>query len=58
MKFMNENLKRVEKFLDDAGAYYLATIDGDEPRVRPFGTALIYEDRLYIQTGKIKEVSK
>ena len=58
MKFMNEKLKKVEKFLDDAGAYYIATVDGDEPRVRPFGTALIYEDKLYIQTGKIKEVSK
>ncbi len=51
-------MQRVEKFLKDAGVYYLATVDGDQPRVRPFGTAHIFEGRLYIQTGKIKEVSK
>lgn len=52
------NLERVLKFLDDAQTYYLATMEGDQPRVRPFGTALIYKDKLYIQTGKIKPVSK
>ena len=52
------NLERVLKFLDDAQTYYLATMEGDQPRVRPFGTALIYQDKLYIQTGKIKPVSK
>ena len=54
---MNERLERVIKFLDEAKTYYLATVEGDQPRVRPFGTALIYKDRLYIQTGKIKPVS-
>ena len=38
--------------------YYLATVEGDQPRVRPFGTAHIFEGKLYIQTGKIKPVSK
>ena len=51
-------MKRVCDFLKKAGAYYLATVEGDQPRVRPFGTALIFEDKLYIQTGKIKPVSK
>ena len=46
------------KFLKDAGTYYLATVEGDQPRVRPFGTAHIFEGRLYIQTGKSKPVSK
>ena len=55
---MNEKLERVLKFLDEAQTYYLATVEGDQPRVRPFGTALIYNDKLYIQTGKIKPVSK
>ena len=55
---MNEKLEKVLKFLDDAETYYLATAEGDQPRVRPFGTALIYKDRLYIQTGKAKPVSK
>jgi len=52
------NIERVCKFLEDAKTYYLATVEGDQPRVRPFGTALIFEDKLYIQTGKVKPVSK
>ena len=51
-------MERVCKFLKEAGTYYLATVEGDQPRVRPFGTAHIFEGRLYIQTGKIKPVSK
>ena len=51
-------MQRVEKFLKDAGTYYLGTIDGDQPRVRPFGTIHMFEDKLYIQTGKVKDVSK
>lgn len=52
------NVERVCKFLDDAQTYYLATVEGDQPRVRPFGTIDLFEGRLYIQTGKVKEVSK
>lgn len=51
-------MERVCKFLKDAGTYYLATVEGDQPRVRPFGTANIFEGRLYIQTGKVKPVSR
>lgn len=51
-------MERVCKFLKDAGVYYLATVEGDQPRVRPFGTANIFEGKLYIQTGKIKAVSR
>ena len=51
-------MEKVEKFLKDAGVYYLATVDGDQPRVRPFGTAHIFDGKLYIQTGKVKDVSK
>lgn len=51
-------MERVCKFLKDAGVYYLATVEGDQPRVRPFGTAHIFEGRLYIQTGKGKPCSK
>ena len=53
-----ENIEKVCKFLDDARTYYLATAEGDQPRVRPFGTALVFEGKLYIQTGKVKNVSK
>lgn len=53
-----KNVERVCQFLDEAGTYYLATVEGDQPRVRPFGTALVYGDKLYIQTGKVKSVSK
>ncbi len=51
-------MQQVFDFLKEAGAYYLATMDGDQPRVRPFGTAHIFEGKLYIQTGKVKLVSK
>lgn len=51
-------MEKVCQFLKDAGTYYLATAEGDQPRVRPFGTAHIFEGKLYIQTGKVKEVSK
>ena len=51
-------MERVCNFLKAAGAYYLATVEGDQPRVRPFGTAHIFEGKLYIQTGKCKPVSK
>ena len=51
-------MERVCNFLKEAGVYYLATVEGDQPRVRPFGTAHIFEGKLYIQTGKIKPVSK
>ncbi len=51
-----EAIERVCRFLKDAGTYYLATVDGDQPHVRPFGTAHIFENRLYIQTGKGKDV--
>ena len=53
-----EGIEKVTRFLKDAGTYYLATVEGDQPRVRPFGTAHIFEGKLYIQTGKKKEVSK
>ncbi|MCR5275092.1 MAG: pyridoxamine 5'-phosphate oxidase family protein [Clostridiales bacterium] len=51
-------MERAEKFLKDAGTYYLATVEGNQPRVRPFGTANIFEGKLYIQTGKVKPTSK
>ena len=51
-------MKEVYEFLKSCGTYYLATVDGDQPRVRPFGTIDIFEDKLYIQTGKVKDVSK
>ena len=50
-------MKRVYDFLKECGIYYLATVDGDQPRVRPFGTIDLFEDKLYIQTGKVKPVA-
>ena len=50
-------MKQVYDFLKKAQTYYLATIDGDRPRVRPFGTVNEFEGKLYIQTGKVKAVS-
>ena len=51
-------MEKVYEFLKAAQTYYLATVDGDQPRVRPFGTVNIFEGKLYIQTGKSKDVSK
>jgi len=51
-------MKEVYDFLKKAGIYYLATVEGDQPRVRPFGTVDIIEDKLYIQTGLVKDVAK
>ncbi len=51
-------MERVYEFLKACQTYYLATIDGDQARVRPFGTIDLFEGKLYIQTGKVKDVSK
>ena len=51
-------MKETYNFLKNCGVFYLATIDNDKPRVRPFGALNIFEDRLYLQTGKVKNVSK
>ena len=51
-------MKRVYDFLKKSQVYYLATVEGDRPRVRPFGTVNEFEGRLYIQTGKVKPTSR
>ena len=51
-------MNEVYEFLKKAGVYYLATVEGEQARVRPFGTVDIYEDKLYIQTGLVKNVAK
>ena len=51
-------MEEVQKFLKECGIYYLATVDNNKPKVRPFGTAEIFEGHLYIQTGRKKDVYK
>ena len=51
-------MQEVYDFLKKSGVFYLATVDNDKPRVRPFGALNIFEDKLYLQTGKVKAVSK
>lgn len=51
-------MEEVFEFLKSCEVYYLATVEGDQPRVRPFGTVDIFEGKFYIQTGKVKNVSK
>lgn len=53
-----EGMKTVQEFLQSTHVYFLATVEGDQPQVRPFGTAEIIEGKLYIQTGHIKNVAK
>ncbi|MDR0413979.1 MAG: pyridoxamine 5'-phosphate oxidase family protein [Prevotellaceae bacterium] len=53
-----EAMQETCDFLKKCGAYFIATVEGNQPRVRPFGTAAIFENKLYIQTGKKKKVSQ
>lgn len=53
-----EGMKTVQEFLQSTHVYFLATVEGDQPQVRPFGTAEIIEGKLYIQTGHVKNVAK
>lgn len=53
-----KDIVKVHDFLKEVETYYLATEDGSQPRVRPFGTILLFEDRLYIMTSKAKNVAK
>lgn len=52
------NVQKVRDYLHECGTFYIATVDGDQPRVRPFGVAEVYNGKLYIQTGKKKNVFK
>lgn len=51
-------MKEVQAYLKECGAFFIATIDGDQPHVRAFGVSEIINDRLYIMTGKVKDVYK
>ena len=51
-------MERIYDFIKAAGTYYLATVDGDQPRVRPFGTIDVFNGKLGLQTGKKKEIFK
>ena len=53
-----ENMKEVQAYLKECGAFFIATADGDQPHVRPFGVSEIINGRLYIMTGKVKDVYK
>lgn len=54
----NENMNEVQAYLKECGAFFIATTDGDQPHVRPFGVSEIIDGRLYIMTGKVKNVYK
>ena len=51
-------METVCDFIKKAGTYYIASAEGDQPRVRPFGVIHIFEDKLYIQTGRRKKFYK
>lgn len=53
-----ENMQEVQAYLKECGAFFIATADGEQPHVRPFGVSEIINDRLYIMTGKVKDVYK
>lgn len=51
-------MQEIYDIIKEAGVYYIATVEDDQPRVRAFSTFLLFEGKFYIQTGKVKEVSK
>lgn len=51
-------MQQIYDFLKSCGTYFIATVEDDQPRVRPFGTINIFEDKLYIQSGHIKPFAK
>ena len=51
-------MNEVLEFLTTNPTFYLATIDGDQARVRPFGAVMKYEDKLYFATNNTKPVFK
>ncbi|MCR5513540.1 MAG: pyridoxamine 5'-phosphate oxidase family protein [Prevotella sp.] len=53
-----EGMQEVQNYLKECGTFYIATVDQDQPRVRPFGVSEIINGRLYIMTGKVKDVYK
>lgn len=55
---MQQNMQEVQNYLKECGVFYIATVDGDQPRVRPFGVSEIINGKLYIMTGKVKNVFK
>ena len=55
---MEQNMQEVQNYLKECGVFYIATVDQDQPRVRPFGVSEIIDGRLYIMTGKVKDVYK
>ena len=57
-QLMQENMKEVQAYMKECGAFFIATADGDQPHVRPFGVSEIIDGRLYIMTGKVKDVYK
>ena len=58
VRSMLSTMNETYEFLKKCGVFYLATIDGNQPRVRPFGALNMFEDKIYLQTGKVKNVSK
>lgn len=52
------DVNEICQYLKDTGTYYLATCEGNQPHVRPFGTAHVFEEKLYIQTGLKKKVAQ
>ena len=49
-------MEKALKFLKECGTFYIATVEGDQPRVRPFGAVCAFEGKLYITTNSRKKV--
>ena len=52
------SIQKVDEILSKAQVFYLATADGDKPKVRPLGFHLLFEDKIYFGVGTFKAVYK
>ena len=52
------DIQKIDDILTKAEVFYLATVDGEKPKVRPLGFHLLFDDKIYFGVGTFKEVYK
>ena len=49
-------MSRIHELINQAGVFFLATEDGDQPKVRPLGAHIEWEGKEYFTVGDFKAV--
>ena len=55
---MNGNNERIVRILKQAKTFFFATVDGDQPRVRPYNAVVEFDDKVYFYTNNHKSAFK